>query len=42
MPVVYWKELQDHFSSLRFMILLALIMLPGVLAVYLSGQAIRS
>ncbi len=41
MPVVYWKELQDHFSSLRFMILLTLIMLPGVLAVYLSGQAIQ-
>jgi ABC-2 type transport system permease protein len=41
MPVVYWKELQDHFSSLRFMILLALIMLPGVLSVYLSGQAIQ-
>ena len=42
MPVVFWKELQDHFSSLRFMILLALIMLPGVLAVYLSGQAIQA
>lgn len=41
MTVVYWKELSDHFGSLRFMILLALIMLPGVLAVYISGQAIR-
>ncbi len=41
MLVVYWKELQDHFSSLRFMILLALIMLPGILSVYIAGQAIQ-
>lgn len=41
MRVVYWKELSDHFSSLRFMILLALILLPGILAVYVSGGAIR-
>ncbi len=41
MPVVYWKELSDHFSSFRFMILLALIMLPGILAVYIAGQAIQ-
>ena len=41
MLVVYWKELQDHFSSLRFMILLALIMLPGILSVYLAGQGIQ-
>jgi len=36
MTEVFWKELQDHFSSLRFMILLSLIVLPGVLSVYLS------
>ncbi len=41
MTVVYWKELSDHFSSLRFMILLALIMLPGILAVYITGQSIQ-
>ena len=42
MLVVYWKELQDHFSSLRFMILLALIILPGILSVYFAGQALQS
>lgn len=41
MSVVFWKELADHFSSRRFMILLALIILTGVWATYASGQAIR-
>jgi ABC-2 type transport system permease protein len=41
MNVVFWKELSDHFSSRRFMILLALIMLIGLWATYASGQAIR-
>ncbi len=41
MSVVFWKELADHFSSLRFIILLALIILIGFLAIFTSGQAIR-
>ena len=41
MSVVYWKELADHFSSRRFMILLILIVLIGLWATYASGQAIR-
>jgi len=41
MSVVFWKELADHFSSRRFMILLVLIVLTGVWAAYASGQAIR-
>ena len=41
MSVVFWKELADHFSSRRFMILLALIVLIGLWAAYASGQAIR-
>lgn len=41
MLVVYWKEIQDHFSSLRFMILLALIILPGILSVYFAGQGLH-
>lgn len=41
MPVVFWKELGDHFSSRRFMILLAIIVLTGVWAIYASGQSIR-
>lgn len=41
MNVVFWKELADHFSSRRFMILLAIIVLTGVWAIYASGQSIR-
>ncbi|MBI3059224.1 MAG: ABC transporter, partial [Deltaproteobacteria bacterium] len=41
MDVVFWKELGDHFSSRRFMILLAIIVLTGVWAIYASGQSIR-
>src|SRR3970040_2764351 len=41
MVVVFWKELSDHFSSRRFMILLAIIVLTGVWAIYASGQSIR-
>lgn len=41
MSVVFWKEFADHFSSLRFIILMAIIMLLGVWAVYAAGQSIR-
>lgn len=41
MDVVFWKELADHFSSRRFMILLTIIVLTGVWAIYASGQSIR-
>lgn len=41
MTIVFWKELADHFSSRRFMILLAIIVLTGVWAIYASGQSIR-
>lgn len=41
MGVVFWKELSDHFSSLRFMILFPLIILPAILAIYFAGQVIQ-
>lgn len=41
MSVVFWKELADHFSSRRFMILLLIIILSGLWATYATGQAIR-
>jgi ABC-2 type transport system permease protein len=41
MSVVFWKELADHFSSRRFMILLAIIVLSGLWATYSTGQTIR-
>ena len=41
MSIVFWKELADHFSSRRFMILLTIIVLTGVWAIYASGQSIR-
>src|SRR5678810_497679 len=41
MSVVFWKELADHFSSRRFMILIFIIVLTGLWATYSTGQAIR-
>jgi ABC-2 type transport system permease protein len=41
MPTVFWKELADHFSSRRFMILVILILLIGLWGSYATGQAIR-
>ncbi|MBI2089173.1 MAG: ABC transporter permease [Deltaproteobacteria bacterium] len=41
MSVVFWKELADHFSSRRFMILLTIIVLTGLWATYSAGQTIR-
>jgi ABC-2 type transport system permease protein len=41
MNVVFWKELADHFSSRRFMILLIIVLLSGLWASYSTGQAIR-
>jgi ABC-type transport system involved in multi-copper enzyme maturation permease subunit len=34
MSVVFWKELADHFSSRRFMILIAVIVFTGLWATY--------
>ena len=42
MSVVFWKELADHFSSRRFMILMILIVFSGLWAAYATGQAIRA
>ncbi len=39
---VFWKELSDHFSSLRFIILSVLIYLAGVAAIYVAAQNIRA
>ena len=41
MTVVFWKELADHFSSRRFMILLIIVLLFGLWGSYSTGQAIR-
>jgi ABC-2 type transport system permease protein len=41
MTVVFWKELADHFSSRRFMILVIIVLLSGLWAAYTTGQAIR-
>jgi len=41
MNVVFWKELADHFSSRRFMILLIIVLLFGLWGSYSTGQAIR-
>jgi ABC-2 type transport system permease protein len=41
MSVVFWKELADHFSSRRFMILVIIVLLFGLWGSYSTGQAIR-
>jgi hypothetical protein len=38
MNVVFWKELADHFSSRRFMILLIIVLLFGLWGSYSTGQ----
>jgi ABC-2 type transport system permease protein len=42
MMAVFWKELADHFSSKRFIILSLLIYLAGVATIYVAAQNIRS
>ncbi len=39
---VFWKELSDHFSSLRFIILSILVYLAGVAAIYVAAENIRA
>ena len=39
---IFWKELADHFSSKRFIILSLLIYLAGVATIYVAAQNIRS
>ena len=39
---VFWKELADHFTSKRFIILSFLIYLAGIAAIYVAAQNIRS
>ncbi len=38
---VFWKELADHFSSKRFIILFLLIYLAGIASIYVAAQNIR-
>lgn len=38
---VFWKELSDHFTSWRFIIMFALVLLAGVLALYVDAQYLR-
>ncbi|MBA7526989.1 hypothetical protein ES705_19162 [subsurface metagenome] len=38
---VFWKELADNFSSWRFIILFALVLLAGVFAIYVAAENIR-
>lgn len=39
---VFWKELADHFTSKRFIILFLLVYLAGVAAIYVAAQNIRT
>lgn len=42
MLTLFRKELSDQFSSRRFIILLALVWLSGLVAMYVAGQTIRA
>lgn len=39
---VFWKEIGDHFSSLRFIILSVLVYLAGIATIYVAAQNIRA
>jgi len=39
---VFWKELADHFSSKRFIILSLLVYLAGIATIYVAAQNIRT
>ena len=41
LAAIYRKELADHFSSKRFVILFALVMIAGLGASYVAAQSIR-
>lgn len=41
LAAVFRKEIADHFSSRRFLILLALIFIAGLAATYVAAQSIR-
>jgi ABC-2 type transport system permease protein len=38
---IYLKELADHFSSLRFLLMASLVFMASVVGVYLAGQGVR-
>ncbi|MDR2302420.1 MAG: ABC transporter permease [Deltaproteobacteria bacterium] len=42
MRTIMFKELSDHFSSVRFMILLAAVFMVALLGIYLAGQGVRN
>lgn len=41
LTVVFWKELNDHFSSKRFIMIFLLICFIGAAAIYIAGQTIH-
>jgi ABC-type transport system involved in multi-copper enzyme maturation permease subunit len=41
LTAIFRKELADHFSSKRFVILFALVMIAGLGASYVAAQSIR-
>ena len=40
-PVIFRKEMEDHFSSMRFLLLSALIVMVGVIITSMVGMAIQ-
>ncbi|MDR2366708.1 MAG: ABC transporter permease [Deltaproteobacteria bacterium] len=42
MRTIMMKELADHFGSVRFMILLAVVFMVALLGIHLAGQGVRN
>jgi ABC-2 type transport system permease protein len=42
LTAVFWKELADHFTSKRFIILFLLVYLAGIATIYVAAQTIRT
>ena len=42
MMTIFWKELSDHFTSWRFIILFTIVFAVGIIAIYTDAQFIRA
>lgn len=41
LSAVYWKEMRDHFTGYRFLVLFALVVMAGLASLYVGAQTLR-
>jgi len=41
MFTIYWKEMQDHFGSVRFLLIAAVIVMVGVIIASMVGMSMQ-